>query len=122
MSETSFTVSVPDAELDRLRQKLALTRFPDELDDAGWQYGSPLGDVKRLVERWQNGYDWRRFESEINMLPMFTRDIEVDDFGTLNIHYVHQTCDASGAIPLLFVHGCSPSPVSYPYQILNRSM
>nr|VWO97451.1 BTP domain-containing protein [Ganoderma boninense] len=36
---------------------------------------------------------------------MFTRDIDVDGFGTLNVHYVHQTSEVKGAIPLLFVHG-----------------
>jgi hypothetical protein len=107
MAEQPFTVSIPDAEIELLRNKLALTRLPDELDESGWEYGSPLADVKRLVERWQNGYDWRRHEAEINQLSMFTRDIEVKDFGTLNIHYVHQKSGVKNAIPLLFVHGCT---------------
>jgi hypothetical protein len=107
MAEQPFTVSIPDAEIELLRSKLALTRLPDELDESGWEYGSPLADVKRLVERWQNDYDWRRHEAEINQLSMFTRDIEVEDFGTLNIHYVHQKSDVKNAIPLLFVHGCT---------------
>ncbi|EIN09293.1 alpha/beta-hydrolase [Punctularia strigosozonata HHB-11173 SS5] len=105
MSEQPFTVHVPDSELELLQKKLALTRLPDELDDAGWGYGVPLADVKRVVERWQNGWDWRRYEAEINKLPMFTRDIDVDGFGTLNIHYIHQKSEVKGAIPLLFVHG-----------------
>ena len=106
MAESPFTVTVPDVDLDHLRKRLDLTRFPDELDDAGWDYGVPLSDVKRLVERWRNGWDWRRFESEVNQLPMFTRDIEVDGFGKLNIHYVHQKSEVANAITLLFVHGC----------------
>ncbi|PIL35240.1 hypothetical protein GSI_03030 [Ganoderma sinense ZZ0214-1] len=36
---------------------------------------------------------------------MFTRDIHVDGFGTLNIHYVVQRSGTAHAIPLLFVHG-----------------
>lgn len=38
-------------------------------------------------------------------LPQYTRDIDVDGFGTLNIHYVHKRSDEKNAIPLLFVHG-----------------
>jgi hypothetical protein len=38
---------------------------------------------------------------------MFTRDIEVEGFGVLNIHYVHQRSKVKSAIPLLFVHGCT---------------
>jgi len=36
---------------------------------------------------------------------MFTRDIDVDGFGTLNIHYVHKKSDVADAIPLFFCHG-----------------
>ena len=105
-TEKPFTLIVPDADLELLRKKLDLARVPDELDGAGWDYGSPLADVKRLITHWKSGFDWRKAEAEINRLPMFTRDIEVDGFGTLNVHYVHQVSEVKGAIPLLFVHGC----------------
>ncbi|KAH9939031.1 alpha/beta-hydrolase [Epithele typhae] len=103
--EQPFTLNVPDADLNLLRQKLKNTRFPDELDEAGWEYGVPLADVKRLVARWQDGFDWRESEAAINALPQFTRDIEVEGFGTLNIHYLHQKSEEKNAVPLLFVHG-----------------
>ena len=104
--EHPFTLSVPDDDLDLLRKKLDIVRWPDELEDAGWEYGSPLANVQRLVGRWKDGFDWRKVEAEINKLPQFTRDIEVDGFGTLNVHYVHQKSTAKNAIPLLFLHGC----------------
>ncbi|PIL25386.1 hypothetical protein GSI_13276 [Ganoderma sinense ZZ0214-1] len=100
-----FKLAVPDADLDVLHQKLELARFPDELEGAGWEYGTPLADMKRLTEHWKNGFNWRKTEAEINKLPMFTRDIEVEGFGTLNVHFVHQVSDVRNAIPLLFVHG-----------------
>lgn len=114
-SERSFKVAVSDEKLAFLRKKLELTTFPDELEDSGWDYGVPLADVQRLVARWKDGYDWKRHEVEINKLPQFTRDIEVEGHGTLSIHYVHQKSEVVGAIPLLFVHGCEcilcyPSP------------
>ncbi|KAG2127800.1 Alpha/Beta hydrolase protein [Suillus cothurnatus] len=105
-SETPFKIDVPDEKLTALRAKLELATFPDELEDAGWKYGSPLADIKRLTERWKNEYDWRKYEKEINEeLPMFTRDIDVDGFGALNIHYVHKKSKIVDAIPLLFCHG-----------------
>jgi hypothetical protein len=39
-------------------------------------------------------------------LPMFTIPVEVNGFDTLDIHFVHQRSAVSGAIPLLFLHGC----------------
>ncbi|KAI0048900.1 alpha/beta-hydrolase [Auriscalpium vulgare] len=103
--EQPFKVSVSDDAIALLRRKLSDARFPDELDEAGWAYGAPLADVKRLAARWQDGYNWREHEAKLNELPMFTRDIEVDGFGVLNVHYVHQKSEVDGAIPLLFVHG-----------------
>ncbi|KAJ7626640.1 Alpha/Beta hydrolase protein [Mycena polygramma] len=106
MTESIFKLAVPDDRIDELRQKLRLTRFPDELQDAGLDYGAPLADIRRLVERWQNGYNWREHEAQINAeLPQFTRDIDVVGHGTLNIHYVHQKSVVPDALPLLFVHG-----------------
>ncbi|KAG1742387.1 Alpha/Beta hydrolase protein [Suillus paluster] len=105
-SESPFQINVPDEKLATLHAKLELATFPDELEDAGWKYGAPLADIKRLTERWRNEYDWRKHEKELNQeLPMFTRDIDVDGFGTLNIHYVHKKSEAVDAIPLLFCHG-----------------
>ncbi|KAF7349223.1 hypothetical protein MSAN_01711700 [Mycena sanguinolenta] len=106
MSEIAFKISVPHESLELLRKKLELTTFPDELQNSGWDYGVPLADVRRLVERWTSGYDWKKHESQLNSeLPQFTRDIEVDGHGTLNIHYIHKKSDIAQAIPLLFVHG-----------------
>ncbi|KAF8139440.1 Alpha/Beta hydrolase protein [Mycena galopus ATCC 62051] len=106
MSESPFKISIPDAVLERLHKKLELADLPDELDGAGWEYGVPLADVKRLVARWRSGYDWRHHEAQLNTtLPQFTRPISVDGHGTLEIHYVHQLSAVAGAIPLLFVHG-----------------
>ncbi|KAJ7693063.1 alpha beta-hydrolase [Mycena rosella] len=106
MAEVPFKISVSSEQLDTLKRKLDATRFPDELEDAGWAYGAPLADVKRLVSRWRDGYDWRKQEALLNAeLPHSARDIAVQGFGTLNIHYVHKRSAVEGAIPLLFVHG-----------------
>jgi hypothetical protein len=102
-----YSLSVPDHVLDDLHSRLKLARFPDELNDAGRAYGPPLSDVERLVARWREGYDWRRREAAINKIPQFTTPIEVEDFGTLDVHFVHQRSAVEGAIPLLFVHGCA---------------
>jgi hypothetical protein len=38
-----YTIHVPDAKLKRLQQKLELVDFPEhQIEDAGWQYGTPL--------------------------------------------------------------------------------
>jgi hypothetical protein len=106
-NEFPFKISVPDAQLDLLHKKLDLVAFPDELQDSEWRYGVPLVDMKRLIARWKDGFDWRAEEKKLNdELPQFTRDIDVTGHGNLTIHYVHKKSELETAIPLLFVHGC----------------
>ncbi|KAI0259793.1 alpha/beta-hydrolase [Gloeopeniophorella convolvens] len=104
-AEYPFQISVTEDELVLLQRKLDAVRFPDEIEQAEWAYGAPLADIQRLVERWRTTYDWRLHERALNKMPMFTKDIILDDFGTLNLHYIHQKSTNNNAIPLLFVHG-----------------
>ena len=112
-TEVPFKIQILDEAINLLQQKLALTTFPDELEDAGRDYGVPLTDIKRLVNRWKDGYDWRKFEAEINEIPQFKRMVEVENFGQLHVHYVHKKSRVEAAIPLLFVHGCQCSLLSF---------
>ena len=113
INETPYKINISDEQIALLKAKLELAVLPDELDDADWDYGAPLGDITRLVRYWKSGFDWKEQERAVNdALPQFTRDIEVEGHGKLNIHYVHQRSEVKGAVPLLFVHGCSyASPV-----------
>ena len=102
-----FAVSVSDTELEQLAIKLSTASFPDELEDAGWDYGAPLADVKRLTAYWKDSFDWRKAESKINELPNYRVRIQAEGFESLNIHFVHQKSNVVSAIPLLFCHGCT---------------
>ncbi|OCH91112.1 alpha/beta-hydrolase [Obba rivulosa] len=79
--EQPFKLEVSGADLDLLRKRLDLATFPDELNDVDWDYGVPLADMKRLVARWKDEYNWRKAEAEINAFPQSTRHIDIDGFG-----------------------------------------
>lgn len=105
--ETPFKIIIPSSSISALQTHLSLTRFPDELEEGHWDYGVPLTDIQRLVARLKDGYDWRKYEKELNeTLPMFRMDVEVEGFGRLDVHYVHGRSKVVDAVPLLFVHGC----------------
>lgn len=106
-----FKIDIQQSSIDRLKQKLSLAEFPDELDDAGWDLGSPLGDIKRLTKAWEN-WDWRQAEKKLNEYPQFHTGVQVDGFGNLDIHFVYKQSEAPDAIPLLFVHGCKSTKVT----------
>lgn len=70
---SSFKISIPTSDLSTLKSRLESTIFPDEVQDAGSDYGAPLADIKRLVARWREGYDWKKEEARLNAeLPQFT--------------------------------------------------
>ena len=54
-----FRIEVKQSVLDDLQQRLANTRWPDQIDETGWQYGIDLGYMKELVQHWRTKYDWR---------------------------------------------------------------
>jgi hypothetical protein len=102
-----FEIEIPDTQLDTLKRKLSLATFPDEVSFSNDpKYGTPLNDIKRLVAYWKDGYDWRKHEARLNQLPHFTTTVNVDGFGDLGIHFLHQKSTRTDAIPLLFCHGC----------------
>jgi hypothetical protein len=106
---TPFTIAVPDTEISRLKSKLSLSSFPDELDDSAWDYGAPLADLKRLANYWEKSYDWRGAEERLNQFPQYTTEIQAEGFDALKVHFVHERSEVKGAVPLLFVHGCERS-------------
>jgi epoxide hydrolase len=103
-----FRIEVPQADLDDLRQRLARTRWPDELPGVGWSRGVPLGYIKDLAHYWANGFDWRGQEAKLNELPQFTTEIDGQ-----NVHFVHFRSPEPGALPLIVCHGYPGSVVEF---------
>jgi len=103
-----FRIDVPQSDLDDLRDRLARTRWPDELPDAGWSRGVPLGYLRELAEYWRTAYDWRRHEARLNEFPQFTTTID-----GANVHFLHVRSPEPGALPLILTHGWPGSVVEF---------
>ncbi|MQY08106.1 epoxide hydrolase family protein [Actinomadura macrotermitis] len=97
---TPFRIDIPQADLDDLRDRLARTRWPDELPGAGWSYGVPVSYARELAEYWRTGYDWRRHEAALNEHPQFSTEIDGQ-----NIHFLHVRSPEPDALPLILTHG-----------------
>ena len=95
-----FTVKIPQATLDDLQERLARTRWPDEIEGAGWDYGSSLPYMKELVDYWQTGFDWRAQEELINTFAHFRTRLD-----GLDIHFIHERGRGADPIPLVITHG-----------------
>jgi hypothetical protein len=65
----AYKIAVPDSSIERLKQKLALTDLPYEIEGSSWKYGVPLSDIKRIKKHWETKLDWRAEEWKLNAFP-----------------------------------------------------
>ncbi|HEX6483314.1 MAG TPA: epoxide hydrolase [Ktedonobacteraceae bacterium] len=108
MSIQPFTIAIPQAVLDDLRDRLGRTRWPQQLPGVGWSRGIPLDYLKGLADYWRTGYDWRKYEARLNAFPQFTTQIDGQ-----TIHFLHVRSPEPGALPLLITHGYPSSIVEF---------
>lgn len=95
-----FTVHIPQSVLDDLSDRLARTRWPDEVTGAGWDYGSNLAYMRGLIDYWHNKFDWRAQEKAINQFAHFRTDID-----GIGIHFIHERGKGENPMPIMLLHG-----------------
>ena len=97
---TPFECQVPDAVLADLKDRLARTIWPDQLDGAGWDYGTERDFLQQLCTYWRDEFDWRASEARFNRYPQFKTEIEGE-----TVHFYHIRSPEPGAVPLIITHG-----------------
>ncbi len=95
-----FTVHIDEAVIDDLKQRLARTLYPGDLDNADWKYGTNTDYLAELVDYWLNDFDWRALEKEINERPNYIAEID-----GIPIHFIHEPGNGPEPIPLILTHG-----------------
>jgi microsomal epoxide hydrolase len=100
MTPRRFQHTVPEAEIADLRHRLARTRFPDEVNDPAWSWGTALPYLRELLTYWATGFNWRAAEARLFAHPHFLIDIE-----GLDLHYLHARSPHPHATPLIITHG-----------------
>ncbi len=95
-----FRLHVNDDVLADLKSRLARVRWPDEVPDNKWKYGTDLPYLKSLVEYWRDGYDWRKQEAGFNRFNQFTVRL-----AGIDLHYIREEGKGPKPMPLLISHG-----------------
>lgn len=103
-----FAIHVDDAVLVDLRERLARTRFPDQIPGTGWEQGIPIDYLRELVAYWLDAYDWRAAEARLNRFAHFRTTIDGQ-----SIHFLHARAAREDAFPLLLTHGWPGSIVEF---------
>lgn len=105
---TPFEIHIPDEDIADLKARLAKARLPAQIPGTAWEYGTNAEYLKELVEYWQNDFDWRAQEHELNQFDQFKTSID-----GLPIHFIHQRSSNPDAMPLLITHGWPGSFVEF---------
>jgi pimeloyl-ACP methyl ester carboxylesterase len=96
----AFKLSIPEADVADLRERLKRTRLPDQAPGAAWAYGTDVQWIGRLVEYWQNDFDWRAEETRLNAFAQYK--VRLDD---IDLHFLHVEGEGPNPPPLLLSHG-----------------
>ena len=100
MEVNPFEIAIDQSVLDDLRARLNQTRWPDEVTDSGWNYGSNLDYMKELVEYWRSDFDWRAQERKLNAFHHFKSAVD-----GLDVHFIHERGVGPNPMPLVITHG-----------------
>jgi len=103
-----FVIDVPQPTLNDLQDRLSRTRWPDEIADEGWRYGTNLSYLRQLSDYWQTRFDWRAQEQAINRFAQFRADVD-----GVGIHFIHERGRGDQPLPIVLTHGYPDSFVRF---------
>jgi epoxide hydrolase len=103
-----FRVEVPQAEIDDVTERLARTRWAQEIPGAEEAYGVPVARVRGWADHWRTEFDWRALEARLNRYPQFVTEIDGQ-----RIHFLHVRAGRPDAVGLVLTHGWPGSVVEY---------
>jgi pimeloyl-ACP methyl ester carboxylesterase len=103
-----FSVDVDRATIEDLRSRLEGARWPDQLPDAGWDYGTERDYLQEVCEYWRTDYDWDGFKDRLNRF-----DAHVTQIDGQRVHFYHVRSPEPDAQPLLLNHGWPGSVVEF---------
>jgi len=109
---TRFKIEVEQGVLDDLQFRLGKTRWTDEPENAGWNYGTNPAYLRQLVTYWQTEYDWRSQEAALNAFPQFLTEID-----GIKIHFIYVKGRGKNPRPLILTHGWPDSFYRY-YKVI----
>jgi pimeloyl-ACP methyl ester carboxylesterase len=103
-----FTLDIPESQLDDLKVRIDLTRWPEKEPVDDWSQGTPLAVLQDLMAYWRNDYDWRACEARLNALGQFITEID-----GLDIHFLHIRSPRADAMPVVMTHGWPGSVIEF---------
>jgi microsomal epoxide hydrolase len=103
-SPRPFRIEVPEPTIESIRAKVRAYEWHEMPRGAGlegtWAYGANLDFMRDLCAYWVDGYDWRKWEAELNRFPQFRAHVE-----DVHIHFYKEVGSGESPRPLVLSHG-----------------
>jgi hypothetical protein len=100
MTVQPFEINIEPGVLDDLRDRLRGTRWPDEIDGAGWDYGMNGSVLRSFVHTWLEEFDWPTQQTRLNQYSHLR--VAVDGLG---VHILHAKAADGAGLPLVLLQG-----------------
>ena len=97
----SFTIEIPEQQIDDLRRRISATRWPTKELVADRSQGVQLATIQALARLLgEPSTTSGGCEARLNALPQFTTEID-----GVEIHFIHVRSRHENALPLIMTHG-----------------
>ena len=103
-----FEIDVSEAEITRLKERVATARWPEAETPADWSQGVPLSYHREFCNYWANDYNWYATQERLNHFNQFKTNID-----GLDIHFIHARSTNADARPIIITHGWPGSIVEF---------
>ena len=85
-----FRIEIPEEQIDDLKRRLQYSRLPGGIFQVDSQDGISLPFMRRLMDYWREGFDWRAQEADIQ---------------GYSVHFLHKAGVGPAPVPLVLTHG-----------------
>jgi pimeloyl-ACP methyl ester carboxylesterase len=99
-SVVPFLIRADEAALADLAERLRRVRWPDALENAGWEFGSDLSFMMGFHEYWRDSYNWRDHEHSLNTFAHFLHGTDDE-----HVHFIFERGRGPDPFPLILTHG-----------------
>ncbi len=103
-----FKIAIEQPLLNDLKNRIAATRWTDEIENSKWEYGTNRNYLRALCDYWRDDFDWKKNEDYLNSFQHFKTTID-----GAGLHFIYQKGEGTISIPLLLTHGYPDSFVRF---------
>jgi len=100
MAVTPFSLPLFANEIADLKDRLARTRWPDQIPGSTWEYGFDRATLQEICRYWRDEFSWPAQIERLSALHHFLFQSSVGA-----IHFIHERGKGPAPIPLLLTHG-----------------